>query len=256
MRYLKSLLQSIFCAFGFVLLSRETHTRLVKNAEFARVFAILTRLGSSANVEDFKKHIPLSKSQLQQDLASLTVAGFKRDGFFVEFGATDGVTLSNTYLLEKNFGWTGILAEPSQEWHSRLRQNRSAEISTDAVWSQTGLTLQFLENAEFSTLVEFKNSDRHTRRGRTYDVSTISLNDLLALHAAPEYIDFMSVDTEGSELEVLQELDFSSYKFGFICVEHNFTEARSKIHDLLSNNGYRRVLEDVSEWDDWFVPAN
>ena len=262
MNSVKSLVQKLFGMLGLVVSRKESLDVIFdrheswQKSQTTRAFAIFSQLCVNLELDSFAKVLPLTKSQLLQDLAAVTVSGFKRNGYFVEFGATDGITLSNSYLLEKSFGWTGILAEPSQEWHSKLRENRSAKISTDAVWSETGLTLQFVENAELSTLVEFKHSDRHLRRGRQYDVSTISLNDLLALHAAPEYIDFLSVDTEGSELEVLQELDFSRYKFGFICVEHNFTEARSKIHDLLSNKGYRRVLEDVSEWDDWFVPAN
>src|ERR1017187_1984592 len=56
------------------------------------------------------KALRISKSQLRQDLMVLSELDFKRGGYFVEFGATNGVTLSNTYLLEKEYGWTGILA--------------------------------------------------------------------------------------------------------------------------------------------------
>jgi hypothetical protein len=69
-----------------------------------------------------------SKSQYKQDLFVLTQLGFKRNGFFVEFGATDGVELSNTYILEKQFDWSGILAEPAKCWHEALERNRKAFI--------------------------------------------------------------------------------------------------------------------------------
>ena len=55
-----------------------------------------------------------SYAQIQQDLFILCELNFKRNGFFVEFGATDGIKLSNTYLLEKEFGWTGVLVEPAR----------------------------------------------------------------------------------------------------------------------------------------------
>ena len=72
-------------------------------------------------------------SQLKQDLFVLLETGFKRGGYFVEFGATNGIDLSNTYLLEREFGWTGILAEPATAWHEALQRNRNAIIDTDCV---------------------------------------------------------------------------------------------------------------------------
>jgi len=245
----------VFGKLGLVLLTKRTHDSLVEKSQFARRYAILTRLGDKISPSEFSSLVDHSNGQLDQDLAALTVSGMKRNGFFVEFGATDGNTMSNTLLLESHFGWTGILAEPGLEWQTKLRANRQAAISDKAVWSESGKSLEFLENAELSTLVEFKNSDHHIRKGRTYQVSTISLNDLLNENNAPSHIDFLSVDTEGSELKVLEAFDFSKYTFGFICVEHNFTPGRQPVLELLESKGYVRVLEDVSEWDDWFVPS-
>ena len=62
-----------------------------------------------------------SRSQLRQDLFALSQAEFKRDGFFIEFGATDGVELNNTVLMEQAFGWSGILAEPARGWQANLK---------------------------------------------------------------------------------------------------------------------------------------
>ena len=66
-----------------------------------------------------------TNSQNYQDLWALFENKFKRDGFFVEFGATDGVTGNNTLLLEREYGWTGILAEPNPHWHNDLFYNRN-----------------------------------------------------------------------------------------------------------------------------------
>jgi hypothetical protein len=84
-------------------------------------------------------------------------------------------------------------------------------------------------------------------------VETVSLEDLLLDYKAPKHIDFLSIDTEGSEFEILNAFDFRKYSFGVICVEHNFTINRDKIRALLEGNGYKQVHVELSEFDDWFV---
>ncbi len=186
-----------------------------------------------AHVAELLKLLPLSHAQLRQDLFVLTELGFKRCGYFVEFGAASGKELSNTWLLEKHFGWSGILAEPAKCWHERLAANRTCVIENRCVWKSTGDSLEFAEasEAEISTLTPFKGGDQHAaarRSSRHYQVETISLNDLMAEHKAPDSPDYLSIDTEGSELEILQAFDFKRHPFKVITCEHNFTPAREK----------------------------
>lgn len=198
------------------------------------------------------------RSQGYQDMFALVASNFKRNGFFVEFGATDGRHLSNTWVLEKNFGWDGILAEPGLIWHDKLRANRQCRISTECVWTVSGETLTFLEAADpfLSTISSFANSDGRDRMNRgqssSYKVRTISLNDLLQAHDAPASIDFMSIDTEGSEFDILSHFDLDRYSVNALCVEHNYTDARQKIFRLLSDKGYRQVFKGISGSDDWY----
>lgn len=198
------------------------------------------------------------KSQIGQDLFALYSLSWKRDGYFVEFGATNGVDLSNTYLLEKDFGWTGILTEPAKVWHGDLAKKRSAAIDFDCVWKESGQSLPFavVESAEFSTLGAFFESDAHKKTRKSADwqtVNTVSLNDLLERHGAPAAIDYLSIDTEGSEFDILKAFDFGRHTFSVITCEHNFSNSRKDIYDLLVCNGYLRVFEGLSRWDDWYV---
>jgi FkbM family methyltransferase len=199
-----------------------------------------------------------SKAQLFQDLFVLHELQDLKSGFFVEFGATNGITLSNTYLLEKAFGWKGILAEPAVVWHERLRQNRSCVLDTRCLWSESGKVLQFDEvpEAELSTIRSFADGDTHSssrKNAQHYDVHTITLDDLLATHDAPKTIDFLSVDTEGSEFAILKAFDFSKHDVRIITVEHNYTSAREDIYALLTDKGFIRKFEHFSQWDDWYV---
>jgi FkbM family methyltransferase len=201
----------------------------------------------------------LSSAQLFQDLLVVFLTQRKRHGFFVEFGAGDGTNVSNTLLLEKQLEWTGILAEPAHCWHESLTRNRTAIVERQCVWSRSGETLDFLETgwAELSTIAELRDRDfnREQRQGGvTYPVTTISLNDLLALHKAPPIIDYLSIDTEGSEYPILEAFNFERYRVNILTVEHNFCEPeRGNILGLLTRKGYVRILDFLSRFDDWYV---
>jgi FkbM family methyltransferase len=186
---------------------------------------------------------------------------FKREGYFIEFGATDGISLSNTFLLEKEFSWTGILAEPANVWHHELIKNRGVPVSTECVWSVSGESLVFKETSipELSGVSKYGNDDnlKNLRKeGHEYLVNTISLEDLLMKYNAPNFIDYISIDTEGSELEILEAFDFNKYKFGVITCEHNFSENQDKIKLLLESHGYRMVHPALSEFDGWFISSD
>lgn len=203
-------------------------------------------------------NLDLSKSQFLQDLFVLNTLNFKRDGYFIEFGATNGIDLSNSYLLEKKFNWKGILAEPSRNWHKELKANRTSHVDTECVWKKSGEKLLFLEAdiGEYSTLSKTANYDKNfhkRKRAKKYDVETISLNDLLLRYKAPTKIDYLSIDTEGSEFEILENFDFSKYDIKVVTCEHNYTSNREKIFSLMSKNGYKRVYQEISQCDDWYV---
>jgi FkbM family methyltransferase len=193
-----------------------------------------------------------------QELFALFRLNRKTRGYFVEFGAGDGIDASNTYLLETRYEWTGIVAEPAKTRHDALRRNRNCAMDFRCVWSRSGETVMFNEPRlpDLSTIDVFSNSDQWASRregGTKYPVETISLNDLLSQNHAPSRIDYLSIDTEGSELDILTAFDFDKYDVKVITVEHNFTPAREKIQSLLLSKGYVRKFEALSQYDDWYV---
>lgn len=221
--------------------------------------AVLTEPHVQRFLHTAMTHMASSRAQIFQDAFVLHVLGTERPGFFVDFGATDGVSLSNSWLLETRFGWSGILAEPARNWEAALRVNRpGARIETRCVWTETGAELVFRETVEkeLSTIDSFARGD--TRAGKrqtsqTYTVASVSLNDMLAEQGAPAPFDYLSIDTEGSEFAILSRFDIARYRPRVITVEHNYTPRRRDIHALLSAAGYRRVLTEVSLFDDWYL---
>jgi FkbM family methyltransferase len=255
----KTILKSLLRRFDINVSRQSTFDQLYRRAMGADDLDALLALPAD-HAPKLLPLLQLSRSQIRQDLFVLSTLNFKRNGYFVEFGATNGLDLSNSYLLEAEFGWSGILAEPARCWHEALRMHRTAAIDTRCVWSETGVLLNFNEvsSAELSTIDDFSSIDIHSgtrKRGQHYKVETVSLNDLLGAHNAPAEIDYLSIDTEGSEFEILGRLDFDRYRFRVITCEHNHTPAREKIHTLLAAHGYRRTLENISRFDDWYISA-
>src|SRR5262249_38016113 len=148
------------------------------------------------------------RAQFFQDVFVRWALGDQRNGYFVEFGATDGVYLSNSHFLETERAWFGILAEPAHRWHESLKRNRQSIVDTRCIWSTSGATLPFFEPpaAELSTIASLTDDGPHAAsraHGEMYDVVSVSLDDLLHEHHAPAVVDYLSVDTEGSELAIL-----------------------------------------------------
>jgi FkbM family methyltransferase len=280
-RLFKQVTKDLVAKAGLAIVNKELHDQAI---EKAGTFESLIRTRPICDWENIRilehlnaaqrqavyPYLLLSKSQLAQDLFVVSRSiepSFPR--FFVEFGATDGIKLSNTYLLEKYLGWDGILAEPAKTWHRDLRLNRNCIISFDCVSSESNQLVDFIEatsdpadpiaSAELSSMATFAESlddhrERRLRNAKTYQVQTISLNDLLLKHSAPSDIGYLSIDTEGSELSIIETIDFTRYRFRLITVEHNHVEPnRTAIRELLTSKNYRQVYEDISQWDDWYV---
>jgi FkbM family methyltransferase len=199
----------------------------------------------------------MSYSQLGQDLEVIKTYNGKENGFFIEIGASDGIKLSNTYLLETKYKWKGICCEPIPTQFTRLVTNRPNSICINkAVYNRSNSVVVFdIANSSdlFSGITD--HIDKHKQRvdsnKTTITIETISLVDALDSANAPTFIEYMSLDTEGSEYEILKDFNFERYTFGLIDVEHNFIEPRrTQIKDLLLSKGY--IYKGANKWDDMY----
>jgi len=198
-----------------------------------------------------------SNSQLSQDLWVTFRTNNKQDGFFVDVGACHPTNLSNTFLLEKSYGWKGILVEPNPKMAELLRAQRSGQVIEAAVAPGNEIQLRIASVPEFTATTGQLEEESHPMykfSGEVLTVKASTLAQILRDHNVPKSFDFLSLDIEGGEEFALQGLDFNDYRPFLISVEHNFGPARSRIQALLKSKGY--ILDPLSSrasWDDWFI---
>lgn len=199
-----------------------------------------------------------SYSQNGQDrYVAETVFNGKRDGFFVEAGAGDGLWISNTLLLERRYGWSGILVEPTSAF-AQLQQNRphcrlensclagvrksvtlveifdtgQAAISPDA-----GANLLLSKTVDVAPETLAQMDSVWGKAQRQYEVQAKPLAEVLKAHGAPHTIDYLSLDVEGYEYEILGNFPFADYRFGCLGIER----PPRALLEHLGTNGYAAV---------------
>ncbi len=198
-------------------------------------------------------------SQLGQDLVVADFYKEKKNGFFVEIGAVDGIDISNTFLLETKYDWKGICIEAMPHMFDKLAKNRpNSKCISKAVFSEGGLKVPFSICHSLDLISGMNdylgpNWRPTVESNRTViDVETMTLNEILDENEAPLFIDYLSLDTEGTELEILKSVDLNKYTFGIIDVEHNYLEEeRKNIRDFLTSNGYTFKTDNM--WDDQYI---
>ncbi len=173
------------------------------------------------------------------------------NGYFVDIGSGHGTIGSNSRTLEER-GWKGVCIDPFPVH----MEGRTCTMFKEVVFSEPGLVMPFHTAGGLGGIANTLGQwNEKAARAPTVNVTTVTLDDLLARAGAPRFIHFMSLDVEGAELEALRAFPFDRYRVGAWTIEHNREEPkRSQIVALLAQHGYLRV----NEWhqDDFFVPAD
>lgn len=180
-----------------------------------------------------------SYSQFYQDVIALTIFGNNK--FFVDIGFCDGQSGSNTCLLEEH-GWRGIGADPFPTNYDFREKTQIVKCvifsSTQDIYFKEAGAVGGIENC----LDAYKNHPHVTQAAKSLH-SAISLEKLLDNYNAPKYIEYLSIDTEGSEYEILKTFPFDKYLFGMITTEHNsFTNDHPSQENISSEMSYKRKL--------------
>src|SRR6185436_230681 len=191
----------------------------------------------------------IPESQLKENNLVWEFFGRKTSGFFVEVGANDPFLLSQTWMLEQK-GWTGVLVEPLAACCADLRRYRNARVVQVACVAphQIGTATLHIAGA-VSSLVP-NAFDPKVRYETTETVQVVTLTDVLQQVAAPRVIDFLSIDTEGTEGDILAGIDLTRFQLILILVEYHVYSLA--LHRQLNNMGYKLIRRTVD--NNWYIP--
>jgi FkbM family methyltransferase len=213
------------------------------------------------------------KAQLKQDII-LDEHFFKgkRDGFFVEVGALDGIGGSNTYFYEKERNWSGILIEPNPiEFKKLMECDRKLSHKENCAIFNEEKDVDFLSiegpcnvlsgiidfynpnhmeriNRELKMYENYPIGHEHYSRKELIKINGVRLETLLDKYGI-NHIDLLSIDVEGAELQVLESIDYEKTTIDCILLENNY--GIDKEFNFLTSKGFK-VLGNI-EWDIVFV---
>lgn len=181
----------------------------------------------------------------------------KRNGFCVEVGANNGVDGSTTLHFEE-LGWDCILVEPNPTLCQELRARRKARLFECAASSESGTAiLHIAVGAEQSHAVSALGDERrsaqilkeHGFRTEPVEVAIRRLDDILGDARPTGRIEFMSIDVEGHELEVLKGLSLDRWRPVVLIIEDNGAIWDTAVRDYLNTQGYLRFRRTgVNDW--------
>ena len=190
----------------------------------------------------------ISMSQVGQDYWVYgEVFNEKRDGFFIDIGAHNGVNFSNTFLLEKRYNWTGICIEANPNLFQSLKSNRSCKCLNQCV-SNKEESLTFALSGLWGGIVAPDCDLSRVESNNTITLEAVRLENLLQQEGAPSVIDYLSIDIEGAEDRVLLEFPFEKYIFNCITIER----PSNKLKALLAEKGYI-LIKEIPGLDCFFI---
>ena len=148
--------------------------------------------------------------------------------------ATDGIHENNTFVLEKRLGWKGICIEPNSSFFKSLKKNRKCHC-VNKVISDKKKELDFFENGGIGGIIgpkydnnikkRFKILNKNSNKKKIKKYRSVTLQSILKKYKAPKIIDYLSLDVEGAETDVLKNFPFKKYKFLALTMkDHHYFE--------------------------------
>jgi len=211
----------------------------------------------------------LSHSQVGQDKLVASILNCKREGFYLDMAANNAVTLSNTLMLERDFGWNGICIEANPQYMLGLSK-RNCQTVLAAVGSSSNQDVTFAFRDIYGGIVDkdFDNTPDDVK-GPTVNMKTKAFSEILVELEAPTVIDYLSLDVEGAESFVMKGFPWDSHTIRVITVErpqddlvetfkskgYHFPRMNSQFDDQTWVNSETWAEISSMHWDTWQEPS-
>lgn len=221
-----------------------------KIIDFDRVRCDTNGFPRGARVQSNVSPIQL-RAQFNQDMWIMRRFADKPHGTFIDVGANDGLTYSNTWCLEQK-GWVGVCIEPVRTMYDALVKNRpNSQCIHTCVYSHNG-HVDFTTVSEdpgasmLSGVTQHIDTRSNTSKSKTSEIPCTTLNDMVDLLG--DHVDFIKLDTEGSKHAILNAFDFNKYQVDVFCIECNHKEDYDKIDALMESKGYVLIAHGVIDY--------
>jgi hypothetical protein len=184
-------------------------------------------------------------SQARQDEAVYTFLKKKRNGFFVDLAANDATTLSNTYILERDYGWNGLCIEPNpMYWYNLTHYRPNCKIVAAVVGETRMEQVHFLYQAGDHGGISGEGFDNGPKfKGKSMKEYTIPLLEIFQQFQVPKVIDYLSLDVEGAEEFIMKGFPLDDYQVRLLTIER----PKEALRDVLESHGYQQ-LQRISRW--------
>lgn len=202
---------------------------------------------------EFRNHYGEKKifSQNGQDSFVLDYFEYKKNGTFLDIGANNGISLSNTYILEKEYDWTGICIEPIPITFEKLDKNRNCIKLNIGISNKNGKErFGFMEKSSkmLSGIIEDYHPKHLQRINKQLsdtnsnlteiEIQCYLIGDILENYSINK-IDYMNIDTEGSELRILKTIDFEKIHIECMSIENNYNDKEQR--QFIISKGYKLI---------------
>lgn len=201
------------------------------------------------------------EGQLLQDLWVVSQHGTK-PGFFLDIGAGHPVNISNTWVLQSQFDWSGIVVEPNPDFsilHEQIRKSEKVETLKFAVTPLSQTHMRYKSDGEYSGNPDDFPGELHRARNKHRSdlavdlVPAITVREILESREITQ-IDYLNLDIEGGEVGILKTFPFDYCKVRLITVEHNYRHEDVKVvDDFLEALNFRKCFNNSTEWDSFYI---